>query len=402
MAVGKRVGMKIALGVVFGLLAVSIIAFPGIKSFAIIGCLPAGSTGLTAYMIATPGQTISGQTIDATGCDIGIYVPSTATGVTITGSTITGANDHGIFVQDVSTGVTITDNMVTGNGGPGTHACSAISPPCINEDKGIELVGTSNSLISGNTVQYNMADGGIGVADDGAIDPGAPNPGVPNAGNNNVIENNIVTDNAFGCGIVVASYNAGEGVSGNIVQDNTVTVTSPPPPPYVGGVVLADDTPGTSTTPEVSMNNQIIDNTITGGLIPGIIVHANAQYDQVINTLVQGNILSNNGFEGGQDAASPVGINIVAEVPGLATITGTNVLNNNVTNDYYGVWYCNTSPSISGTTGNPTIYVASCAQPAGVPEFPFATLGLSLVLALGFVFIALMRRMSLPLRRGMP
>ena len=78
------------------------------------GCSPAGATGLTASMVATPGQTIDASsigssTLDATGCDIGIYVPPSADGVTIgstttagDGITISGANDTGIFAEQNS------------------------------------------------------------------------------------------------------------------------------------------------------------------------------------------------------------------------------------------------------------------------------------------------------------
>lgn len=364
-------------------------SIPVTTSTAVNVCSPAGSTGLTTLIaVSTNGATVDPtslgtSTVDATGCDIGIYVAPGTSGVTISGLTITGANDHGIFVQDASS-ITITANTVTGNGVNPTSG--------INENKAVELSGTSSSTVSDNTVQYNLADGGIGISDDGPIDPGAPVAGNPNPGNDNVVSGNTVTNNVAGCGIVVASYNAGEGVSGNTVEDNTVTSTGPPPPPNVGGVVLADDTPGTSGIHEVSSNNQILGNTITGGLIPGIVVHANAPYDDVVNTLISGNKFSNNGFEGGpNDAAAPVAINVVAEVPGLATITGTTISSNTVMNDYYGVWYCNTTPTVSGTQGNPTVFLASCSQPTGVPQFPFGSVGLGAVIALGAVLLLVMR-----------
>ena len=96
--------------------------------------------------------------------------------VTIVGSTIQGANDHGIFVQD-SAAVLITGNLVEHNC-LAPHTCAANQTSgCISEDKAIELVGTSGSVVASNLVQGNMADGGIGIADDGPIDPGALLPG---------------------------------------------------------------------------------------------------------------------------------------------------------------------------------------------------------------------------------
>ena len=364
------------------------LAFVPSAQVARAACSTAGTTGLTAAVVAThSGEDITGLTINAAGCDLGIYVGPGINGVTIKHNTITGANDHGIFIQD-SSGDTVQGNTVTGNG---VNKHSTIA-----EDKAIELSGTSNSVVKENLVKGNMADGGIGLSDDGAIDPGAPNPGTGHPGNNNLVKGNTVINNALGCGIVVASYNAGEGVSGNTVQGNTVMSTSPPPPPFVGGIVLADDTPGTSTNHEASPGNQILGITVSGSLIPGIIVHANAPYDDVANTLIKGNTLANNGCcVGPNDATKPVGINIVAEVPGLSTIVETTVQGNSVSSDYYGSWYCNTTPSYSGNTFSTTDSVGSCPSSPGtgpgttVPEFPF---GMALVLAVGFMLLLAVRK----------
>jgi parallel beta-helix repeat protein len=364
-----------------------------------IVCSPAGTTGLTAKIVATPsGQTISGLTIDATGCDIGVYVGPGIVNVTISGNTISGANDHGIFIQD-SSGDTVSGNTVQGNGGPGRHACPmGVTTGCILEDKAIGLAGTSSSTVSGNLVSNNMADGGISISDDGAIDPGAPNAGNANPGNNNLVLGNTVSNNAFGCGIVAASYNAGEGVSGNIIGGNSVTTGPTVSVPLVGGIVLADDTPGTSGTHELSSNNQILNNFISGGLIPGIIVHANAPFDDVVNTLIQGNAVSGNGFLGGPfDAGMPVGINVVAEVPGLATITGTNLNLNSVSSDYYGLWYCNTTPAYAGNTFSTTVPVGTCPTTRGVPEFPF---GMFIVVAAALMLLLVIRKRAVGLLPG--
>src|ERR1700692_1984260 len=63
-----------------------------------VACVPAGTTGLTAAMVA-PGAPIPAQIVNATGCDIGIYVPPGVNGQTITTSTVSGANDEGIFAE---------------------------------------------------------------------------------------------------------------------------------------------------------------------------------------------------------------------------------------------------------------------------------------------------------------
>src|SRR5690348_11078329 len=74
-------------------------------------CVAAGGTGLTTKMVISTGshdhdegrgRTVSNVTVDATGCDIGIYVAPGSSGVVLRDVTVTGANDHGILVQDAS------------------------------------------------------------------------------------------------------------------------------------------------------------------------------------------------------------------------------------------------------------------------------------------------------------
>ena len=136
------------------------------QSAGAVGCSAAGSTGLTAAQVATTNQTISAS-VDATGCDIGIYVPPGATGVTIGGATssdgitVSGANDTGIFV-DQTTGTTIENDTVQNNGvAPGAG---------IGSFGGIVLAGVSNATVSSNTVTGN-GGGGIIVNDNGPVNP---------------------------------------------------------------------------------------------------------------------------------------------------------------------------------------------------------------------------------------
>ncbi len=99
---------------------------------AVAACLPAGSTGLTAKVILTSNQQLTGTTVTATGCDIGIYVGPGSDKVLITGVTVTGANEHGIFVQD-SSRITIQYSVVTGNGVAATPVpLRARRPPVVS------------------------------------------------------------------------------------------------------------------------------------------------------------------------------------------------------------------------------------------------------------------------------
>ena len=321
-------------------------------SYALPGCAAAGASGLTAKVVATSGQVITG-TIDATTCDVGVYVGPGVTGVTIKGATITGANDHGIFVQD-TTGIVIKDNTVAGNG---------VAPhDTVTENKAIELVGTSFSVVKDNTVSHNAADGGIGVADDGAFNPGAPNPGASLPGKGNLVTGNLIEYNLFGCGIVVASYNSA-GVIGNLVKGNTVlgatysTVSTYGP--AVGGIVVATDTPFSK-----AVDNVVIGNFVQGALIPGIVVHSNAPGDVVKGTVIMLNTLDYNGYEGPAptEPVLPTGIMVVAEAfPGETPepiITNTFIVGNTVINNYYGVFInAATNTFIFALKGNATVPV---------------------------------------------
>jgi hypothetical protein len=340
-------------------------------------CLTAGNTGLTAKVILTSKQQLTGTTINATGCDIGIYIGPGATSVLISGVTVTGANEHGIFAQDASH-VTIQYSVVTGNGVAG-HACPASGEPppgCIAEDKAIEFAGTSDSVISHNLVSHNLADGGIGVADDGPTDPGAPStfPGNPHGAQNNLVSDNLIINNSNGCGIVIAAYNQGTDVDNTQVFNNTVTGTAPAPrqllPPhnsFIGQIVVATDGPFA----EVS-NTQVVGNQLDGAQLPGIVAHSNVFGDVITRTLIQDNVIADSGYYPGPPATNPngpgisqgtTGIALIAEVGGADTpspvLSDTTVSSNTVLNDTNGVWLCGTTHTtvfkLQGTSTNPIV-----------------------------------------------
>jgi len=348
----------------------------GVNS-AVAACLTAGSTGLTTTMILTSNQQLTGTTITATGCDLGIYIGPGTNNVLISGVTVTGANEHGIFAQDASH-VTIQYSVVTLNGVAG-HACPPSGPPpvgCIAEDKGIEFVGTSDSVISHNVVSHNHADGGIGVADDGPTDPGAPNThaGSSSGAKNDVVSDNLIIDNSNGCGIVIAAYNQGTPVQNIQVLGNTVIGTAPglrqlfpPPGSYIGQIVVATDGPFA----EIS-NTQVVGNNLDGSELPGIVVHSNVFGDVITQTLIQDNVIADNGYYPGQPANQPndpgvsqgtTGIALIAEVGGAASpspvLAHTNVNSNTILNDTNGVWLCGTNDTnvhqLQGNPANPKV-----------------------------------------------
>jgi parallel beta-helix repeat protein len=322
-------------------------------------CSPAGTTGLTTLMTAHSGQVISGLTINAKGCDVGIFVPPGSKHVVITGNTIRQANVHGIFVQD-STYVTVDHNKVVNNSaGLLSVSCDFIAPPCINEGKAIQLSGVSHSVVSDNYVANDLY-GGIAVTDDGPVDPGAFNPGSSLNAVDNVVSGNYITRVSNDCGIVVAVYNA-QTANGNTITGNTV-LGSPPPfgvNPYVGQIVVATDGPGATIR-----NTAVSNNVVVGSTLPGIVVHSNAPSDKISYTSIVGNKLGNNGYYPSFFATTntpvqdngTVGISLVAEAyppyPGAPILTHTTLVDNTVSPDQVGVWLCNTGhTSITSTPG---------------------------------------------------
>ena len=247
-------------------------------------CVQAGASKLTARLVAHAHETIT-AIVRAGGCDIGIYVPPGASGVVIRGATVTGALDQGILVQD-SNAVTIEDSTVVGNlVRPDVCPLPPAKPkgPCIVDAKAVELVGSSHSVIEGNTIADNTGEGGIGVFDDGAQSPGTLGRGIPLPAMDNLVAHNVVVDNPRGCGIVISTHVVGEAVVGNRVIDN-VSVGN------AEGVVVADNMPHTKLVGTV-----VSGNVATDSVAPGIVLNSLAPFDVVSGTLVEDNVISGNG-----------------------------------------------------------------------------------------------------------
>ncbi len=340
------------------------------------GCVSAGHTGLTAKLVVGSYSDVRGKSINATGCDIGIYVAPWSTDVEITGTVVWGANQHGILVQD-SSGVVIAHDLVKANGVSSSVCPPSGAPPpgCIPEDKPIELVGTSYSVVANNLVIYNTADGGIGIADDGPQNPGAPL-GVSGANltaHNILILGNRIVNNTRGCGIVIAAYNFGVrdvwAIGNTIIGQSPSTPIVAPTGPYIGQIVVATDAPNTFMS-----GIHVLGNTLRGSYLPGIVVHANVFGDKIVNTEIKFNNLINNGYYPGPPNATSntpnvvqgtTGISIVAENPqpfAPAVISNTLVAFNRVVGNTNGVWLCYTSHTtivdLDTSASNP---VATCA-----------------------------------------
>ncbi len=305
----RRLAMTL-LGVLIGLgqFALVGVGFGGAALAAPV-CVDAGSSGLTAVVVPTSAQTVTGP-IDATGCDVGVYIGPDAHDVTVDGATISGANYHAIIAQDTYN-IVVQNSTVTNNAAGGESNLFA-------ETKAIQFSGVSNGIIRDNIVTNN-GGGGIAVLDDGVIQTGTPNRGTKSPGNSNKVIGNDVENNTNGCGIVVAAYNPGAGVSGNLVANNTV-INNP------AGIVIAADVPFTTVR-----YNAVVSNTSWGNDFADVVVHSNSLGDFVNTTNVLFNDLGSN------DSAHPgIGLIVGAESP-AAILIGTTIVGNQFTNESIGI-----------------------------------------------------------------
>lgn len=257
---------------------------------------------------------LSRTVIEAAGFDVGIQIKGNgAAGTLIEGLTIQHANNQGIFAEDTK------DIILRGN-----HVYNNALAPTSDkiETKAILLVGVSSSYVLNNAVTHNRG-GGIAVTDNGPINPGALTPGTPKPAMNNVISGNKVTDNEESCGIVVAAFNPGQGVIGNLVTGNIVSRNP-------AGIIVAANPPGTS-----AIDNVVSGNTITDNFLPGVIIHSNAPGQRVQGTIVSGNTIRGNGADPEVGLADPAGVIVVGAV---VKVQDTLVSGNRMSDEKYAVW----------------------------------------------------------------
>ncbi|MCL4343641.1 MAG: right-handed parallel beta-helix repeat-containing protein [Thaumarchaeota archaeon] len=260
-----------------------------------------------------PGNTI----INAMGQVFGILVQGhSASGTIISGLTIENAGSHGVFIVD-SSNVIIEYNVLTHDG------LNSTLTNIIPEDKAIELVGTSNSTVVDNIV-INDLGGGIGVSDNGPINPGYIGSGMPSVAYDNVISGNSIINTIGGCGIVISSYNAGEGVIGNIVTNNKLVND-------FSSIIVAADTPNTA-----AINNTVSYNTVLNTGEAGVVVHSNSPGDVVVNNAIIGNTISADG-----DPFSvpniPIYTGILIGGEGPVPVINTTISSNMIDKETYGV-----------------------------------------------------------------
>jgi nitrous oxidase accessory protein NosD len=305
-----------------------------------VSCTPdVGGTGLSAAVVARGHQHLNGQVIDATGCDIGIYVGAGANHVLIDSTTVTGANFQGIFAEK-ATYLRIKHSTVTGNA---FNTIDPSAPPLpgsgvrsyVGQAFAISLFGVSHATVSDNKV-YNNGRGGIGLMDNGPFDPGArmqnqdPNARLV-ASSHVTITHNKTWANYNGCGIVAATQNVNGRLRYLSIRANRITGTGVGAAgPDIGGIVVAADLPG-SRVSHVNVN----DNKVRDSFEAGLIVNSEAPGSATDAVNLFDNEVSGNNV-GHLEAPNTAGV-VTFAAPGAANHR-TRIRDNDISDQFYGIW----------------------------------------------------------------
>src|ERR1700691_3768815 len=295
--------------------------------------------------VAITGAGPSASIINATGLAHGIFVDGFdhpgLRQVTITGLTVKNADFEGILVVSASD-VTIQDNSVIDNDATPGLSFTGAATGCpgqpgngVYEDDetgdcggAVHLIGTANSIISGNLITGN-ADGVL-ISDETA------------ESHDNLLIHNTITNNPLECGIVLAShppwgmtsppYAPHHGVDHNTVAENVSSGNGV----KVGGsgAGLFSDGMGRGRVSD----NVISGNTLNDNGLGGVALHTHVgpafglpaddmSGNKIILNTIAGNLADN------ADTATPgrVGININSG-DGGSPVRGT-VISQNVISD---------------------------------------------------------------------
>lgn len=271
--------------------------------------------------------------IDATGKPNGIYVdgldaPGLA-GVTVQGFTVQNANFEGMLIQSASN-VTIYGNRVRMNDIDETNGTGCDGLPAFETNEaddcgeGIHLMGVDHSTVAENTVENNS--GGILISDETA------------SNHDNVITKNVVRDNAYDCGITMASHGAyvktgkaplAFGIMHNTISENLSMHNGFGSPGGGAGVGLFAPGPGNVTIDNSVVNNRLIDNSQ-----PGVSIHNHVNLTfpghppnpNVNDNAIVGNYISGNGPDGDVGTTGTTGISVLGTTP----ITGLVISGNTI------------------------------------------------------------------------
>jgi hypothetical protein len=273
---------------------------------------------------------------------------NTLSQVTVAGFTIENANFEGILVANASF-VTLQQNNVTNNDlllqlptaeNGNTETCPLIPAFETNEGddcgEGIHLIGVDHATVIGNNSHGNS--GGMLLSDE------------TGPTHDNLIEGNTVEDNAYDCGITLASHApapitgspAPFGVYSNTIAGNISHHNGTGLPGAGAGVGLFAPGPLNQT-----YANVVSGNTLTENGLPGVAIHNHAPTNNInlSNNVVIGNYIAGNGPDGGVETGSaqvPTGISVL----GVSPITGLIITQNWIEQESTDIVITNSGASV--------------------------------------------------------
>ena len=228
-------------------------------------------------------------------------------GVTVKGFTVTAATGDGVLAAgDHSVFVGITSNK---NGGIG-----------------IDLVGSSYSLVKGNVTNGNTG-GGIQLANDAG--------GLPQfagaTSSHDAVVNNVAKNNVAGCGIIVVDHldrtmlPGARGVFGNIIRGNVLTNNGTTAGAFGpgAGVVLASFVPGGAV-----YGNTVVGNRIVGSGLAGVTLHSHLPGQNLNGNVIAGNNIGTNNVLGDFADTATTGVYVGSVDPLRITVIGNRIHDN--------------------------------------------------------------------------
>lgn len=254
-------------------------------------CTPTGfyrdSINMTAALI-NPAGTVSG-TVDATGCNIGVYYDHVGAGGTIKGAEISGANYFGVLVNGDGGSVAV-DVLASSIHDIGEFPLNGSQHGVAIYYRAFFLGGSATGKISGNTLT-NYQKGGIVVN---------------GTGSNVVVSSNIVTGQGAVNYIAQNGIQFGYGSSGSAMK-NTVTGHSYTGSSTASGGIIVVGGAGYGTCPDggdcpYTSGIQIVQNIVKdndiGVWLTNIDADGNPPADQT-NVKVVNNAISSGAFTSG-------------------------------------------------------------------------------------------------------
>jgi hypothetical protein len=263
----------------------------------------------------------------------------------------TQAGNNGVSIAAAD--VTVRGFTVTGATGDGilswaNHSRIVRNRTVGNAFTGIDLNGSSWSLVKGNITDRNTG-GGITLANDtGAFTPGA-------TASHDWIVGNEAKDNPLGCGVILADHlgstvPGARGIFANVIKGNVLRHNGDGSSTAEGagaGVVLASPVPGGAV-----WDNLVVGNHISASGLAGVTVHSHVPGQHFAGNRVIGNWIGQNDVTGDFGDPHTTGV-YVGSVDPLTIVVRGNVIANN----HFGIFTAG-AVKVRGARHNAYVHVA--------------------------------------------